>query len=192
MKEEKMNIKIEEVKIDKLNEILHVHIDAFTGYGEDAIEVLVKDLFNDSSATPIISFMAYDGDRAVGHIIFTKGTVDNSKNNLNIYILAPLAVIKTYQNKGIGRKLIEAGINKLKEIGADIAFVLGHTRYYPKYGFVNNAIKDIGYKATFDIPEENYDAWMYMPLNTSVEDIRKNPGRIICCNSMNKIDYWVE
>lgn len=187
-----MNIIIKEVGTDRLKEVLDVHIDAFTGYGEDAIEVLVKDLFGDASAMPIVSLMAYDGERAVGHILFTKGYIDNPENNLSVYCLAPLAVIKEYQNMGIGRKLVEAGVEKLKELKVDLAFVLGHIEYYPKFGFINNAIKDINYKATFDIPEKNYDAWMYMPISSSLEKIKENPGRFICADKMNKIEYWQE
>ncbi len=187
-----MNIQIKEVGIKNLEEILAVQVDAFTGYGEDVIEILVRDLLSDKSATPLISLMAYENDKAVGHILFTKGYIDNPVNNLSVYCLAPLGVIRDYQNKGIGGELIKAGIKKLQELNADIVFVLGHTDYYPKFGFINNAIEKISYKATFDIPVENYDAWMYMPIGASLEEILKNPGRFICAEKLNKIDYWQE
>jgi len=186
-----MKLIIKETSSIDNKEILNVHRDAFENYGADEIEVLVSDLLGDKSAMPIVSLMAYSEGEAVGHILFTKATIENSNNNLSVYILAPLAVRKEYQNKGIGGQLIEEGRKRLKELGTDIIFVLGHITYYPKYGFINNSIKEIGYEATFKIEEKNYDAWMYMPL-TSVEKIKENPGRVICADSMNKKEYWVE
>ena len=77
----------------------------------------------------------------------------------------------------------------MKELKVDIIFVLGHQDFYPRHGFVKNAIKEIGYKATFDILEEYNDSWMYMPL-TSIEEIKQNPGRVICADSLNKKECW--
>lgn len=35
--------------------------------------------------------------------------------------------------------LIDEGSKKLKEIGVEIVFVLGHENYYPRYGFTPDA-----------------------------------------------------
>jgi putative acetyltransferase len=183
------NITIKEVNLNNREEILEVYMDSFENYGAEEIQVLVSDLMLDQSAEPIVSLMAYDGEKAVGHVFFTKATIENNK--LSTYILAPLGVIKEYQSKGIGGALIEKGVEILKGMAVDVVFVLGHPTYYPKYGFINNAIKEIGYEATYPIDEVNHDAWMYMPL-TSMDEILKNPGRVICADAMNKPEYWTE
>ena len=133
------NIKIKRVDASNKEDILAVNMDAFENYGADEIKVLVSDLMEDESAEPIVSLLAYDGDRAVGHIFFTKATIENKENSLTAYILAPLSVIKKYQNQGIGGMLINEGRKILENMGVDIIFVLGHVTYYPKYGFINNA-----------------------------------------------------
>lgn len=184
------NIEIRETTINDYTDITKVHKDAFGEEGE-IIAGLVTDLLEDESGKPLISLLALSQGEAVGHILFTKAKIDNDKNNLSAYILAPLGISQKFQNVGIGGKLISEGIKKLKELNTDLIFVLGYPTYYPKYGFINNAIGEIGYEATYPILEKNYDAWMYMNL-TSIKNVKKNPGRVICADNMNKKEYWVE
>jgi putative acetyltransferase len=186
-----LNIEIRETTKLDYEDIIKINRGAFKNYGEEEIVTLVTDLLEDETGKPIVSLIAFLDGKPVGHIIFTKAKIDNVKNNLLTYILAPLGVVKEYQKLGIGGKLINEGIKRLKELKTDVVFVLGHLDYYPKYGFIKNAIKKIGYEATYDIPEEYYDGWMYMPL-ISMEEIKQNPGRVICADTMNKKAYWVE
>ena len=186
-----MNIEIRETtKLDYEN-IIKINRDAFENYGEEEIVAIVTGLLEDESAKPIVSLIAFLDGKPVGHILFTKAKIENDKNNLSPYILAPMGVIKECQNLGIGGKLINEGVKILKELKTDVVFVLGHLDFSPRYGFIKNAIKEIGYKATYDIPEDHYDGWMYMPL-ISMKEIKQNPGRVICADSMNKNEYWVE
>jgi putative acetyltransferase len=41
-----------------------------------------------------------------------------------------------YQNQGIGLRLVEAGLETCRQLGADIVIVLGHPDFYPRVGFV--------------------------------------------------------
>lgn len=184
------NIEIRETTINDYTDIIKVHKDAFGIEGE-IIAGLVTDLLEDESGKPLISLLATSNGESVGHILFTKAKIDNDENNLSAYILAPLGISQKFQNAGIGGKLIAEGVEKLKKLNTDLIFVLGYPTYYTKYGFINNAIGEIGYEATYPIPEKNYDAWMYMNL-ISIENVKKNPGRVICADSMNKIEYWIE
>ena len=186
-----MNIEIRETTKLDYEDIIKINRSAFKNYGEEEIVTLVTDLLEDESAKPTISLIAFSDGKPAGHIIFSKAKIDNDKNDLSTYILAPMGVVKEYQKLGIGGKLINEGIKRLKELKTDVIFVLGHLDFYPRYGFIKNAIKEIGYEATYDIPEEHYDAWMYMPL-ISLEEIKQNTGRVICADTMNKEVYWVE
>ena len=105
-----------------------------------------------------------------------------------MHILAPLAVLPEYQNKGIGGMLIAEGLMRLKEIGSKVVFVLGHITYYPKYGFINDA-GNLGYPAPFHIPEKVKEAWMVIPLTS---DGLINKGKVICAKAMNSPEHWVE
>ena len=46
-----------------------------------------------------------------------------------------MAVHPEYQNKGIGSLLVEEGIKRLKETSCPFIIVLGHEKYYPRFGF---------------------------------------------------------
>ena len=95
-----------------------------------------------------------------------------------MHILAPLAVIPEYQNKGIGGLLINHGIEILKTMNSQIVFVLGHIKYYPKYGFIKNATK-LGYKAPFPISSDVADAWMVQSLNN--DNSNQYHGKVNMC-----------
>ncbi|WP_197284319.1 N-acetyltransferase [Bacillus sp. JCM 19041] len=70
-------------------------------FGYDKEAILVMDLLKDETAQPLLSIMAFDGDQAVGHILFTNATlVSGSLEQPIISVLAPLAVIPSYQKQG--------------------------------------------------------------------------------------------
>ena len=71
-----------------LDNVLFVERAAF---GSDEEANLVRDLLGDDSAKPIVSLLAFQENRAVWHILFTKACIE-SKAPLSISILAPLAV----------------------------------------------------------------------------------------------------
>ena len=89
---------------------------------------LVKDLIGDPSAKPLVSLLAFQDGLPVGHILFTKARLQ-PKAPLLVSILAPLAIIPEFQNRGIGRKLIENGLQILSESGLHLVFVLGYPEY---------------------------------------------------------------
>ncbi len=70
--------------------------------------------------------------------------------------LAPLSVLPNYQNKGIGSKLINEGNKIAKELGFKVVIVLGHEKYYPKFGF--KKASDYNIKASFEVPDNVFIA----------------------------------
>jgi putative acetyltransferase len=169
-----------------LKDVLFVEQQAFGGNDEAE---LVDNLLQDKSAEPSLSLLAYAQGEAVGHILFTKAILESDKESPEIYILAPLAVIPKYQNKGIGGMLIKRGLEMLKEMNVDIVFVLGHPGYYPKHGFINDAAK-FGFDAPYPIPEKNADAWMIHELKPGF--IENYAGKVLCAKAMDKPEYWRE
>ncbi len=181
------NIIIKETANKDLAVIFEVESQSF-GHNKEAR--LTEALLGDSTATPVLSLLAFHNEKAVGHILFTRVYINEiSDNQPLMHILAPLAVIPEYQKQGIGKMLIKAGIEKLKQSGSALVFVLGHIGYYDRHGFVPDAAK-LGYRAPFPIPKEFADAWMVQSLSSS--DINIEKGKVVCANELNKPEHWRE
>lgn len=157
-------------------------------FGSDAEANLVSAILQDPSAAPVLSLCASIKGKIVGHILFSKATLEHH-TDVDIYLLAPLAVLPDAQNLGIGGKLISEGLSILKDRRTEIVFVLGYPEYYTKFGFIKDA-KAAGFPPTYEIDERNKDAWMYQCL---VEpNSASKSGKVICCNALNKEEYWKE
>ena len=182
-----MKIKIRQTNSHDLDEIISIHEIAF---GEDSVAKLTAELIKDETAEPIVSLIALDNDiKPIGHILFSNCSIDGILLCPLMHILAPLAVIPKYQNKGIGGKLIKEGIQQLKQMNSQLVFVLGHIDYYPKHGFINNAEK-LGYPAPYPIPSEVADAWMVRPINKNGQ--LKYKGKVVCAEALDSPEHWRE
>lgn len=83
----------------------------------------------------VISLVAVEDRQIVGHILFTPVTIDGS-STISGMGLGPMAVIPEKQRMGVGSMLIRAGLERLKKVGCPFVVVLGHPKYYPRFGFV--------------------------------------------------------
>ena len=170
------------------NEILNIHDQAFGKDKGSVIAKLVDDLFNDETAMPILSLVAVENDKLVGHILYTKVIVAKAEKSIIAQILAPLAVLPGEQKKGIGEKLINEGLRLLKENGTELVFVLGHPTYYPRCGFIPAGNQ--GYVAPYHIPDEHAEAWMVQELNGDA--LTSNSGTVQCSTILNEPQHWRE
>lgn len=78
--------------------------------------------------------------------------------------LAPLAVIPSHQNGGIGRRLIEEAHRRAKRMGFKCCVVLGSPAYYSQSSYITAS--RFGIRAPFDVTDEYY---MVSPLTLSPE-----------------------
>lgn len=67
----------------------------------------------------------------VGHVAFSPVTAGEAMGTG----LAPVAVLKAYQKRGIAARLIEAGLTACRDAGIGWAVVLGEPAYYRRFGF---------------------------------------------------------
>jgi predicted N-acetyltransferase YhbS len=169
-------------------EIENIHSIAFGVKDGSGIAELVNDLLDDKTAMPLLSLVAVEEERIIGHILFTKAKLTQTEELVSVQILAPLAVLPDFQSKGVGAQLIAEGLNQLKNSGVALVFVLGHPDYYPRSGF--NPAGVLGYEAPYHIPEENAGAWMVQELSPGV--IGKVQGKVQCSDVLNKSEYWRE
>jgi len=169
-------------------EIARVHLEAFGDVQGPVIADLVKDMMNDRTALPILSLVAMEESRIVGHVLFTKADVVGSGESVSGSILAPLAVRPGSQSKGVGGGLIGEGLRQLKQSGVELVFVLGHPGYYPRSGFVPAGA--LGFEAPYPIPPEHADAWMVQELTTGV--LGRVQGKVRCSLVLNQPQHWRE
>ncbi|MBC2735467.1 MAG: N-acetyltransferase [Desulfobacteraceae bacterium] len=168
--------------------IAKIHTKAFGEEKGPEIAALVNGLFDDPTAAPLLSLVAVEKDRLVGHILYTKSVITDTDTPVSIRLLAPLAVLPDAQAKGVGRKLIKEGLDQLWDAGVDLVFVLGHPDYYPRCGFMPAGV--LGFEAPYPIPDEHAGAWMVQALKDGV--IGRVKGKVQCAEVLDQPQHWRE
>ncbi len=106
-----------------------------------------------------LSLVAVLEESAVGHILFSPVTVEPASSSLQAVALGPMAVLPEFQRKGIGSRLVHAGLEECRTLGHEIVVLVGHADYYPRFGFV--PARPRGIECEFEAPDE---AWMILEL----------------------------
>lgn len=120
----------------------------------------------------VCSLVAIEDGQVVGHILFTTVTVEQDGANFHAVALGPMAVVPEFQRKGIGSRLVRAGLDECLRLGHEIVFVLGHADYYARFGFA--PAKPRGIACEFEAPES---AWMVLELREGALGGRKGTVR---------------
>ncbi|SDE58977.1 GNAT family N-acetyltransferase [Rhodospira trueperi] len=152
-------------------------------FGSDTEANLTRDLLTDPSAAPWLSLVALDGDRAVGHALFTAASL--ADNPARASVLAPLAVVPEAQRTGIGGALMTEGLRRLTVDGVDLIFLVGHASYYPRFGF--RPAGPLGFVAPIRIPPDHADAWMVWGARPGVIDTLS--GAVTWAQTFHRPEY---
>ncbi len=85
----------------------------------------------------LASFVAKIQEHVVGHILFSRMSIEATGRTGSVpaVALAPVAVLPEQQGRGIGGELIKHGLDWLRGEGEQIVIVLGHPKYYSRFGF---------------------------------------------------------
>ncbi|WP_018699573.1 GNAT family N-acetyltransferase [Amorphus coralli] len=165
-----------------LDQVLDVESRAFGSAVEAA---LVRDLLTDPSAAPTLSLIALDEAEPIGHILFTKASIDGQDRPVSS-LLAPLAIVPDRQRTGVGRALVAEGLARLATDGVSLVFVLGDPAYYGRFGF-SPAIPE-GLDPPHELPEAYRDAWMVR--STCESALRDAAGTVRCADAIMRPEYW--
>ena len=149
-------IKVREERVEDYKAVREINNSAFGQPEEGRIVDKLRE-----ACEEIISLVAVEDEKVVGHIFFSPAVINNKGNAVKGISLAPMAVLPELQNKGIGTLLVNEGIKRVKRTGCPFIIVLGHDKYYPRFGFEKASM--YGIKPQWDgVPDE---AFMIMILD---------------------------
>jgi putative acetyltransferase len=158
------------IRVERPNDqeaIYAIHAAAF----ETSSEANLVDVLR-AQTQPLLSLVTeYSHSQTlVGHILFSP-VVLTGHEQLMLMGLAPLAVLPTYQNQGIGSMLVQSGLAHGRQLGWDGVVVLGHPHFYHRFGFKSAA--SFGIRCEYDVPEE-----AFMILELTPGSLQERPGTI--------------
>jgi putative acetyltransferase len=79
-----------------------------------------------------LSLLAVEAEILLGHVAFSPVTIGGQAGWLG---LGPLAVRSDRRGRGIGARLVRAGLEQLERQGAEGCVLLGDPAYYGRFGF---------------------------------------------------------
>jgi predicted N-acetyltransferase YhbS len=142
---------------------------------------LVLGLMNETEPQDIFGFVATEKEQIIGCIFFTRLSFDAP---VEAFLLSPVVVHTNHQGAGIGQRLINFGIDQLKEKGVKLVFTYGDPNFYSKVGFEH--ISEDKAKAPFELTQP--EGWLCQSLDGG--EIEPLSGRARCVKAFNKPEYW--
>ncbi|MEO8395437.1 MAG: N-acetyltransferase [Chloroflexota bacterium] len=117
--------------------IAHVNARAFVTHPNVA---LIVDMHRHRTRfDPELSLVAEVDGQIVGHVLFSAQTIRLMGQSVEVVNLSPLAVAPEHQRTGVGRALVEEGHHVAKAQGYPLSFLIGHSTYYPRFGYQTRA-----------------------------------------------------
>jgi putative acetyltransferase len=132
MDENSIHVPIE-IRPERLSDFSRVRRVVEDAFGRAAEADLIDRLRDD--AVSISSIVAVENDQLVGHALFSRVWIDSDGASIAVASLAPVSVRSDRQRRGIGSALIVRGIEECRAAGWPAIIVVGHTGYYPRFGF---------------------------------------------------------
>lgn len=157
----------------------------FTASEGDKEGSLIGNLASELSAAidnqDVICIGAYEGHILIGSIFFTRFSFSE---NILIYLLAPVAISTKHQGRGLGKTLIDYGLNELKRRNVQVVITYGDPSFYSKIGFQLLSESIIPAPMKLSMPE----GWLGQSL--TVEPIPTIHERPRCIEAFNNPEYW--
>ncbi|MFB2551536.1 GNAT family N-acetyltransferase [Ensifer soli] len=83
----------------------------------------------------VLSLVCEEDGAIVGHSAFSPVAIEPAADGW--FGLGPISVLPERQGQGLGRRLMEAGIDAMRRAGAKGIVLLGAPEFYGKFGFAN-------------------------------------------------------
>jgi putative acetyltransferase len=121
---------------------------------ETSAEAKLVDMLSEQSQH-VISLVCEHNLEIVGHIMFSP-VILSGHSELKLMGLAPMSVVPQHQLKGFGSALVKTGLEQCRQLNYTGVVVLGHPRYYPRFGF--SPASGFGIKSAYKVADEVFMA----------------------------------
>ena len=137
---------------EEVNELIR---QAFTksDLGYDGEAELVDRLRSSEEFIPELSLIAKNNEKILGYILLTKIHIKSKHHTEASLALAPVCVLPSAQNKGIGAALIQKAHEIAQEMAYKSVILIGHANYYPRFGY--KPLSTFNITLPFEVPHEN-------------------------------------
>jgi len=96
---------------------------------------IVHHLRNDESFIKELAYVIECDGKIAGHINYSTGFIDYGDDKIDAVVLGPISIHKSYQNQGLGSKLINFTLDLAESEKIPFVFVIGDENYYHRFGF---------------------------------------------------------
>ncbi|MCC6680066.1 MAG: N-acetyltransferase [Phycisphaeraceae bacterium] len=120
------------IEAQRVEDSAAIHIMLERAFGRTVEAELVDQLREDGDLT--LSLVAREGEQIIGHVGFSPILIDG-RLQPDVLGLAPVAVDTDHQRRGIGARLVRAGLDACREGDYHVVIVFGDPRYYQRFGF---------------------------------------------------------
>jgi len=142
---------------------------------------LVKEVITSTDSRDLYGFVAVDGKQIVGATFFSRLSFEK---DIDVFILAPVAVHSDHQGMGIGQALIIHGLREMQRRGVSFVTTYGDPSFYSKAGFHPISQDVIAAPLELSQPE----GWLGQALtDDAIETI---PGNCTCVKALDNPAYW--
>ena len=158
---ELLSVAIRSEMLADCDAIRNLTVRAFAGHPfSDGSEPRITDALREAGALAL-SLVALAGERLVGHAAFSPAGPPDLPG---WFALGPVSVEPSLQRRGVGSRLVKAGLKELRARGAGGCVLIGDHGYYGRFGFsVMPAL------APPDYPAEHFQV---LAFGTSLPDCR--------------------
>jgi putative acetyltransferase len=131
------------IRAEQASDRAAIHAVNAQAFGRDNEARLIDLLRSSPAFIAELSLVAIDAAQVVGHILFSRIHIRTPGRDVPALALAPMAVLPERHHQGIGSALIRSGLDACRRLGHQIVIVVGHPRYYPRFGFLSASAKGL-------------------------------------------------